>query len=109
MKLIGNPDMRNDLPEYDELREYINKTPNYFKLLCIEPITLQVWFRSDNIFKRLDGIKLTLSKYELKEKLYTKDEILRTFLFWLFKQVGSQIFSLIGQKMFGDNDQEIFG
>jgi hypothetical protein len=33
---------------------------------------MQFWLRSSNIFKRMEGIKLQLDKYEMKEFFYTE-------------------------------------
>lgn len=57
---------------YDEIKEYKNKTPDYFKLCSIEPVNLQLWFRSANIFKSMEAIKVHLEKYELRDKFYTQ-------------------------------------
>ena len=35
--------------------------------------------------KRMEGIKIKLDKYELKEKLYTQIELLRAWIFWMAK------------------------
>lgn len=53
----------------------------------------------------MEAIKIHLEKYELKEKFYTEKELGRAIGFWLIKQIGSQIFSLLGQKLFGEDEQ----
>lgn len=63
---------------------------------------MQFWLRSSNVFKRMEGIKLQLDKYEMKDFFYTGSELGRNIGFWLLKQVGLQVFSLLGQKIFGD-------
>lgn len=56
----------------NDLEEYRNKTPDYIKLLTIEPMVFQLWFQSPSVFKRMEGIKVSLSRYQLKDKLYTQ-------------------------------------
>ena len=63
---------------------------------------MQFWLRSNNMFKRMEGIKLQLDKYEMKDFFYTESELGRNIGFWLLKQVSLQVFSLLGQKIFGD-------
>lgn len=52
----------------------------------------------------MDGIKLHLLKYELKDKFYTKNELIRAYAIWLIKQIVSQTFSVLGQKILGDDE-----
>lgn len=54
----------------------------------------------------MDGIKLHLLKYELKDKFYTKNELIRAYAIWLIKQVVSQTFSVLGQKILGDDEDD---
>jgi hypothetical protein len=58
--------------------------------MTFEPVGFQLWFKSANVFKRMEGIKVNLERYQLKDKLYTRAEIRRVWIIWLLKQLASQ-------------------
>jgi len=55
------------------------------------------------MFKRMEGIRVKLDEYNLKNKLYTKKDLLVAYSLWMLKQIGSQALSVLGQKVFGGN------
>lgn len=59
--------------------------------------------RSSSFLKRMEGIKLKLDQYELKEKLYTQGELFRAWAIWIVKQITSQTLDVLSQKIFGED------
>jgi len=51
----------------------------------------------------MEGIRVKLDEYNLKNKLYTKKDLLVAYSLWMLKQIGSQALSVLGQKVFGGN------
>jgi len=66
-------------------------------------MTFQLWLKSSSMFKRMEGIRVKLDEYNLKNKLYTKKDLLVAYSLWMLKQIGSQALSVLGQKVFGGN------
>lgn len=89
-----------------ELEEYSSKSPDFIKILTFEPLALQLWFKSASAFKRMDGIKVNLERYQLHEKLYTKTQMRRAWTVWLLKQLASQALWVLEQKIFGEKEKE---
>jgi hypothetical protein len=64
-------------------------------------MSFQLWLKSSSMFKRMEGIRVKLEEYTLKNKLYTKRDLMMAYSLWLLKQMGSQVLSVLGQKVFG--------
>lgn len=81
----------------EEIEEYYNK-------IVIEPIKVQLWYRSSNILKRMDGISVTLDQFNKGNKFALKKDIFDIWVRFILKQLSKQIFSVIGQKIFGGDE-----
>lgn len=67
-------------------------------------MSFQLWLKSSSMLKRMEGIRVKLDEYTLKNKLYTKRDLMMAFSLWLLKQMGSQVISVLGQKVFGGSE-----
>ena len=68
-------------------------------------MTFQLWLKSSSVFKRMEGIKVKLDEYTLKNKLYSAKKIRNDWIIWLAKQMGSQVFGVLNQKIFGSKQE----
>ena len=64
-------------------------------------MTFQLWYKSSSGFKRMEGIKVKLDKYTLQNELYSSKKVRNDWTLWLIKQMSSQMFGVLNQKIFG--------
>ncbi len=62
---------------------------------------MQVWFETESLFKRMEGISLGLNAYKMENTFSTKKELFDDWIRFVLKQMAGQVFSVLGQKIFG--------
>ena len=69
--------------------------------MLIEEFKVQAWYKTPSILKRLEGVNVGLEKFELKEAFLHKKGVFDVWVKFVVKQLASQFFNVLGQKLFG--------
>lgn len=67
---------------------------------------MQLWYRSSNLLKRMNGISVTLEQFSKGNRFAMRKQIFDIWVRFVLKQLTRQIFSVLGQKLFGGEDEQ---
>ncbi|EAS04128.2 transmembrane protein, putative (macronuclear) [Tetrahymena thermophila SB210] len=73
----------------------------YFGKVTVKDLRISLHYKSASSLKRLNGVSAIIKPYTRENIFNTNKELFDDFVAFLKKQVYSQIFSLLGQKIFG--------
>ncbi|KAL4492567.1 hypothetical protein ABPG72_007680 [Tetrahymena utriculariae] len=73
----------------------------YFGKVIVKDLRISLHYKSASSLKRLNGVSAIIKPYTRENIFNTNKELFDDFVAFLKKQVYSQIFSLLGQKIFG--------
>jgi hypothetical protein len=69
----------------------------------MDEVKVQIWYDSESIFKRMEGISVGIGPFNLDRSFSTKKEYFDEWIKFLLKQTASQVFNVLGQKIFGSS------
>jgi hypothetical protein len=81
--------------------ELANILPDYYLLMVVDQFKVQAWYRTSSVLKRLEGVNVGLEKFEVRDLFVHKKGLFDVWVKFLIKQLASQLFNVIGQKLFG--------
>ena len=58
LEFAGSPDLERE-EEYDPLDSY-ERSPDFYRSLVVEAVSLKLSYKSKNVLKRMEGIKVAL-------------------------------------------------
>jgi hypothetical protein len=70
----------------------------------MDDIKVQVWFETESLLKRMEGISVGLNAYKIENTFSTKKELFDEWIKFVLKQMAGQIFNVLGQKIFGSSE-----
>ncbi|KAM3127261.1 hypothetical protein pb186bvf_020629 [Paramecium bursaria] len=80
------------------------KIPNYYQSFQIGELKLNATFKHPSKLKRLKEVTVSIEAYKSSKIFSTIKEQFDEFATFIIKQITSQIFSIIGQKLFGNQE-----
>ena len=70
----------------------------------MDDVKVQVWYETESMLKRMEGITVGLNAYKMDKIFLTKKELFDEWIKFVLKQMAGQIFNVLGQKIFGSSE-----